>query len=1238
MKNILIPIFVLLFCTQLSAQTTPVPDADFEAFLIAQGIDTNGSTGDILNTDAATVTTLNVSVNTITDFSGLEAFVNITSLDLNGNQFANLPLNTLTSLEELRFSGNMALTTLDLSSNTQLKILEARSNGFTNNAPITDLDLSANTLLEEIEIYNFDNLSNVTFPNTNTVRDVYMLLHFDINVDFSGYDNLEHLFLSTNFNNTLSINAILPNNQNSLRTLRCQGGNITNVNVSNYLALESLNLQTTNTQTVQLPQTNTLTEIRITNHLIDTISFEDVPMLETLYIQYKSGASPTPTIIDVTQNPQLDVLVASSNYMTNIDVTQNTLLTNINVHNNQLSVLDVTQNTILEALTASNNLLPGIDVSQNLLLERLVLSHNQIPNLDVAQNTELRSLNIADNLFTGTGLDLTQNIELYFLDASENQIASLDITQNSSLGNLVLHHNLFTGTDIIDQYYDIWQANGALRASDELDVSYNLLSGKIPDFASLALDGQTNYFELKFDNNYFHFGDFEEEHNAYVQLLSTYWTSIPSLVLFREYTYAPQAKVNGIESYTPNVGDELTLTTTVRGTQNHYQWFKDGVAIPDAPDSPNLILYDVSDCDSGVYHCEITSDLVPFENGNPPGTNGKNLLLVRNDITVDVQGINKTCPAMVNPTNGETDVPVNIGLQWQDDLGACGYILSVGTNAAANNLLNTVDVGKTGIYNFTNDLTPNTTYNVVVVPYFSDGPLSSGCTVQSFTTGSHSALPECNELTVPAPTATNMSVSTSLEWSAANGADGYYLNVGTSTGGTDIVNNLDVVGGNSTSYDFSSDLPHNTVVYVTILPYNIEGMASGCNEFSFTTAAATEVPTVPNCTNITNPMDGATDVGINTNITWDAVTGADGYYVNIGTTSGGTELVNNANVSGTGYNPATDFPEDTLIYVSVVPYNSVGNATGCSETSFTTQTLATAPGCATNITPANGTADIAVDANITWDAVSGADGYYVNIGTTSGGTELVDNANVSGTGYNPATDFPEGTVIYVSVVPYNSVGNATGCSETSFTTQTLATVPNCATITIPTNGATDVSISTNITWNAVSGADGYYINIGTTSGGTELVDNADVSGTSYNPITDFPEGTVIYVSVVPYNLVGNATGCSEISFITENLENVIVEETKYGFSPNGDGINDVWVIHGIENYPENIVSIYNRWGDMVFQTRSYNNSTNVFRGTANHLKGMGADQLPSGTYFFQIENLPEQHYLKKTNGFLVLKR
>ena len=58
----------------------------------------------------------------------------------------------------------------------------------------------------------------------------------------------------------------------------------------------------------------------------------------------------------------------------------------------------------------------------------------------------------------------------------------------------------------------------------------------------------------------------------------------------------------------------------------------------------------------------------------------------------------------------------------------------------------------------------------------------------------------------------------------------------------------------------------------------------------------------------------------------------------------------------------------------------------------------------------------------------------------------------------------------------------------------------------------------------------------------------------------------------------------------------------------------------------------------MFQIQGYDNQSNVFSGAANKLTNLGGGRLPSGTYFFQIENLPENHQLKKTKGFLVLKR
>ena len=74
-------------------------------------------------------------------------------------------------------------------------------------------------------------------------------------------------------------------------------------------------------------------------------------------------------------------------------------------------------------------------------------------------------------------------------------------------------------------------------------------------------------------------------------------------------------------------------------------------------------------------------------------------------------------------------------------------------------------------------------------------------------------------------------------------------------------------------------------------------------------------------------------------------------------------------------------------------------------------------------------------------------------------------------------------------------------------------------------------------------------------------------------------------------------------------------EMPTGFSPNGDGPNDFFVIHGLVDYPENEFKVFSRWGNLVYGRSNYNNE---WDGTNN--KG---EKLPDGTYFviFEATNL-----------------
>ncbi|WP_168199971.1 gliding motility-associated C-terminal domain-containing protein [Flavobacterium sp. KBS0721] len=107
--------------------------------------------------------------------------------------------------------------------------------------------------------------------------------------------------------------------------------------------------------------------------------------------------------------------------------------------------------------------------------------------------------------------------------------------------------------------------------------------------------------------------------------------------------------------------------------------------------------------------------------------------------------------------------------------------------------------------------------------------------------------------------------------------------------------------------------------------------------------------------------------------------------------------------------------------------------------------------------------------------------------------------------------------------------------------------------------------------------------------------------------------------------------------------NVVVHNA---FSPNGDGMNDVFKIDSIDDitcYPENNVEIYNRWGILVFETDNYNNTTNAFDGISRGRTTVKqSDGLPTGTYFYIInyKSLDGNNVLQnnKKDGYLYLSK
>jgi large repetitive protein len=126
-----------------------------------------------------------------------------------------------------------------------------------------------------------------------------------------------------------------------------------------------------------------------------------------------------------------------------------------------------------------------------------------------------------------------------------------------------------------------------------------------------------------------------------------------------------------------------------------------------------------------------------------------------------------------------------------------------------------------------------------------------------------------------------------------------------------------------------------------------------------------------------------------------------------------------------------------------------------------------------------------------------------------------------------------------------------------------------------------------------------------------------VTNPKHGTVVANPDGSINYepnkdyCSSKPDSLryvVCNTTGC-DTAYVRVTI---LCEDVKFysGFSPNNDGLNDVFFIEGLEKYPNNRLCIYNRWGNQIYETKNYKND---WDGKWN------GKILPDGTYFYLFD-------------------
>lgn len=107
-------------------------------------------------------------------------------------------------------------------------------------------------------------------------------------------------------------------------------------------------------------------------------------------------------------------------------------------------------------------------------------------------------------------------------------------------------------------------------------------------------------------------------------------------------------------------------------------------------------------------------------------------------------------------------------------------------------------------------------------------------------------------------------------------------------------------------------------------------------------------------------------------------------------------------------------------------------------------------------------------------------------------------------------------------------------------------------------------------------------------------------------------------------LTTNAAGCDNLVTLNLIINNSCLFMPNL-FTPNGDGIHDIWLIDGLDLYPDVLVQVFNRWGQLLFESKGY---SDPWDGTYN------GNALPIGAYYYMI-NL--NNNTEPLNGTITIK-
>lgn len=203
----------------------------------------------------------------------------------------------------------------------------------------------------------------------------------------------------------------------------------------------------------------------------------------------------------------------------------------------------------------------------------------------------------------------------------------------------------------------------------------------------------------------------------------------------------------------------------------------------------------------------------------------------------------------------------------------------------------------------------------------------------------------------------------------------------------------------------------------------------------------------------------------------------------------------------------------------------------------------------------------------------------------------------------PGLEMFDGDVQTVTIDAVDAFGNASACS-----------------FTITVEDAVDPTVDCSFALDTVKADTSCSFEVIDYTGLLSVTDNCDDPNDFV--FTQIPAaGSIVQADGPYYTIEVLVTGPNGFSYSCYNNLKVTCAVKLFlseSFSPNNDGFNDTWDIPGLEEFPNNHLKIFNRYGDLVYQAQPYLKDWNGVANEGTIPLGEG-NVLPEGTYFYMLD-------------------